>query len=55
MIDNFNIAVNAAGDNIFKCEFTVAGDKDMPAGGSGIYASALPCPSQCPNVNTDFA
>ncbi len=54
-LDNFIVAVNAAGDNIFKGEFSIEGDKDMPAGGSGIYASALPCPAFCSNQSTDFA
>jgi formylmethanofuran dehydrogenase subunit C len=54
-LDNFIVAVNAAGDNVFKGEFTIEGDKDMPAGSSGIYASAWPCPSKCPTSNTDFA
>lgn len=53
--DNFIVAVNAAGDNIFKGDFTILGDKDMPAGGSGIYASDWPCPNNCPKSNTDFA
>jgi hypothetical protein len=53
-LDNFIVAVNAAGDNIFKGNFTIAGDKDMPADGSGIYTSAAPCPSHCPPPNTDF-
>ena len=54
-LDNFIVAVNAAGDNIFKGEFTVEGDKDMPASGSGIYASLSPCPPKCQNASTDFA
>jgi hypothetical protein len=53
--DNFIVAVNAEGHNVFKGNFTIPGDKDMPAGGSGIYASAAPCPQWCPPATTDFA
>jgi formylmethanofuran dehydrogenase subunit C len=53
--DNFIVAVNADGDNVFNGEFTIEGSKDMPASGSGIYASDLPCPKNCPSQNTDFA
>ena len=54
-IDNFIVAVNAEGENVFKGNFTVNGDKDMPAGGSGIYASENPCPRWCPTNESDFA
>ena len=53
--DNFIVAVNAEGNNVFKGNFSIPGDKDMPAGGSGIYASENPCPNNCPNAGTDFA
>jgi hypothetical protein len=53
--DNFIVAVNAEGNNVFKGEFSILGDKDMPASGSGVYASELPCPKNCPNSETDFA
>ncbi len=53
--DNFIVAVNPDGNNVFKGDFSVTGDKDMPAAGSGIYASSFPCPNQCANSNTDFA
>lgn len=53
--DNFIVAVNAEGDNVFKGDFTIPGDKDMPAGGSGIYASDNPCPRWCPTNESDFA
>ncbi len=54
--DNFIVAVNAEGNNVFKGEFSIGGSKDMPSGGdSGIYASAAPCPKWCPPSNTDFA
>lgn len=53
--DNFIVAVNAEGENIFKGDFVITGEKDMPASDSGIYASAFPCPTKCPTSNTDFA
>jgi hypothetical protein len=54
--DNFIVAVNAEGHNVFRGDFTIPGSKDMPSGaGSGIYASTFPCPNQCANSYTDFA
>lgn len=54
-LDNFIVAVNADGENVFKGNFTVNGDKDMPSSGSGIYGSSNPCPSHCPTEATNFA
>ncbi|MES2794444.1 MAG: hypothetical protein V4683_00690 [Bacteroidota bacterium] len=54
-LDNFIVAVNAEGDNVFNGIFSVIGDKDMPSSDSGIYASPNPCPNKCPTSTTDFA
>jgi hypothetical protein len=53
-LDNFVVAVNADGENIFMGSFTPTGDGIMPVSGSRIYASAAPCPPRCPPKTNDF-
>ncbi len=45
-LDNFLVAVNKQGENLFK--------KTLDAS-TEIYASALPCPEFCPPQSSDFA